>query len=132
MTSKNKSRFPLHFLAAIMLFALHSCKTYTCEDHHIGKFVYDVSDFDEVIERTATHQTETSDSLNYKDVFALEWVDECTCRLVFESTNNRARQTISNRDTIYVKMTEVDKDGYFFEAKVLDATPTGRINKVKE
>jgi len=26
----------------------------------------------------------------------------------------------------------VDKDGYFFEAKVLDATPTGRINKVKE
>ncbi len=115
------------FIAVLFGFSLTSCKEYTCVDYKTGTFTYENNDFNVVITRTDTHQTEKSDSLNYVDVFKVNWTSDCYYYLTLESTDNPARMPLSKYDPIFVKMSNVDEKGYDFDATILDSHPHGRI-----
>ncbi|MFT4660975.1 MAG: hypothetical protein ACI8XB_001246 [Patiriisocius sp.] len=125
-----------HILIAVGLIfiigLMDSCSTPICKDYQVGTFKYEDKQFDAIIVRTETHHTETSDSLNYKDVYKVIWTDDCFYKLVLESTDNPARMPLSKFDTIHVKIGEVDKHGYAFEALILDQKPIGKLIKIEE
>ena len=125
----------LSFLLFFIILFAGACTSTDCTDFHVGKFKYkDKSKGmapDVIIERTESHQVESSVSANYSDTFKIVWTSDCEYYMVFMSSSNEDRMAITKFDTIFSRITETKPNGYVFQSIFLNWQPEGELVKIE-
>ncbi len=116
-----------------VLVATTSCQKKTCADFKIGMFeAPDQSISDIKITRTDSIQTEVSKKRGFKDVYSINWVNECEYQLVLLESNNPDKNLLNELDTLKVSITAIEDDVYQYTAVLNGKTFLGDLKQTSE
>lgn len=116
------------FFSFILLLGCNSNNN--CHNFKTGTFTYrEELNNDIVIQRTENQQIETSEKLNFTEVYNIYWTSDCSYFLVLQSTNQPEESIQPLIDTMYVNITQTTDNNYSFNAALNNKKYTGKLIK---